>query len=177
MRAVEDLHVEITPKSLARRIQEHRKIRRNIFQEDATAQALQQAMSVLKPSYSLPAPSFLNNHQPAPLTDIYHIDMSTDQGPWVEALHDLANGKRHITVMHIADVHFPFEHKAAMEVMFQLVAHIQPDVIVVGSDTADFALISSFAKDPDIDEETSDVLDEFDEHWTPFIQRLHLKQT
>lgn len=34
------------------------------------------------------------------------------------------------------------------------------------------ALISSFDKDADLDEETTDLLDEFDEYWTPFIHEV-----
>lgn len=171
MNAAEMLQVDITPVSLARRIQEYRKIRRNIFREDETV--ISKALAVLEPTYSVAYPSVTNNHPPGALTDIYHIDMETDQGKWLEALHDLAAGKRYITVMHLADIHFPFENKAALEVVYQLIKHVQPDVIVVGSDAADFALISTFAQDPDLNEETSDVLDEFDEHWTPFIHRVH----
>jgi len=77
--------------------------------------------------------------------------------------------------MHICDVHFPFQHTAALEVTYQLIEHVRPDIIVVGSDAADFALISSFDIDPDIDEATSDVLDEFERYWMPFINELHLR--
>ena len=133
---------------------------------------MRQAFHVLQPSYSIPVPLSSNRQQPASLTDIYHIDLTTDQGLWVEALCDLANGKRFVTVMHLCDIHFPFHHQPALEVVYQLIEHVQPDIIVVGSDAADFALISSFDRDADLGEMTSDVLDEFQGHWAPFIYEL-----
>ena len=143
----------------------------NIFGEDNT-KAVLDALNVLKPTYTIPVPSTNTKQIPAALTDIYRIDLETDQGPWLEWLHDAAAGRRFITVMHACDIHFPFEHKPALEVFFQLVQHVQPDLIVVGSDAADFALISTFDKDADLDEATDDVLDEFERHWNPFIHRL-----
>ena len=133
LRAVEKLNVETTGINLQRRIQEHRKLTRNIFGEDNT-KAVLDALNVLKPSYTIPVPSTNTKQIPAALTDIYRIDLETDQGPWLEWLHDAAAGRRFITVMHACDIHFPFEHKPALEVFFQLVQHVQPDLIVVGSE-------------------------------------------
>src|SRR5690606_27235332 len=53
---------------------------------------------------------------------------------------------------HCCDVHFPFQHDAT-----------QPDVIVVGSDTIDFAALSSFEPDPDL--ESADELELFAYYW------------
>ena len=169
--AISALGLDITGISLQRRIQEYRKIRANIFHEDETRRMLDE-LSVLKPTYSIPVPSTNTKQIPAALTDIYHIDLDTDQGPWLEWLHDAAAGRRYITVMHACDIHFPFEHGPALDVFYQLVERVQPDLIVVGSDSADFALISTFDKDADLDEATDDVLDEFERYWNPFIHRL-----
>jgi hypothetical protein len=167
----ERLGLEMTGKNLQRRIEEHTKFMRNVFKDDSD-QTVVEALATLKPTWSVPPPGVSNRQNPVGLTDIYHIDVLTDQGPWLEWLNDAAAGKRYITVMHAADIHFPFENKAAMEVFYQLVEHIQPDLIVVGSDAGDFALVSTFARDPDLDEETSDVLDEFKLHWDRFVERL-----
>lgn len=121
---------------------------------------------------ALSVPMFSDRQNPGALTDIYHIDLETDQGPWLEWLNDTAAGKRYITVMHLCDIHFPFQFDPALEVTYQLLRHINPDLIVVGSDAVDFALIGSVDQDPDIDEATSDVLDEFQEHWTPFVHKV-----
>lgn len=127
-----------------------------------------------------PEPFRESHHQPSlvstgtvpALTDLETIDLRTDQGPWLEWLHDTAQGQRHITVMHMADIHFPFHNHAALELSFHLVSKAQPDVIVVGSDIADFALLGKFDIDPDIAEDTTDVLEELQGHYNPFIQRL-----
>ncbi len=74
--------------------------------------------------------------------------------------------------MHLHDIHAPFQNDQALEVVFQLVKHAQPKVIVLGSDCGDFPLLSSFAHDPDIDEATSDELDTFELFWLDFIRKL-----
>lgn len=106
------------------------------------------------------------------LTDIIVAQSGTDQARWVRALRKLRDEKKRITVMHICDVHAPFQHDQALEVTYQLIKHAQPDVVCVGSDTADLALLSAFAQDPDIDEETTDVLDEFEMFWREHIRRI-----
>ena len=108
---------------------------------------------------------------PPPLTDIHTPDPDTDQPRWLERLTCLAR-KGRITAMHLSDIHFPFQHNAALDIAYQLVGHAQPDVIVVGSDSADFALLSSFAHSPDLDEDTSDELDQFALHWQRHIAEL-----
>ena len=55
LRAVEKLNVETTGINLQRRIQEHRKLTKNIFGEDNT-KAVLDALNVLKPSYRSPFP-------------------------------------------------------------------------------------------------------------------------
>lgn len=74
--------------------------------------------------------------------------------------------------MHLHDIHAPFQDEAALDVAYQLVEHVQPDVIVVGSDAADFTLLSSFDPDPDINEEIDDELEGFKAFWYEHINTL-----
>src|SRR5690606_238396 len=60
----------------------------------------------------------------------------------------------------------------ALNMAYRLMAHRQPDVIVVGSDTADFSVISSFKPSPDNDEQIDDELDELRRYWIPHIDTL-----
>jgi len=121
---------------------------------------------------SKPLPDFLQSTGNIPrLTDIHSIDANTDQSTWLAWLGTMQRTKRHITVMHLCDIHFPNHDPRALELTFQIIRDVQPDLIVVGSDAADFSLISSFKPDPDIESET-DVLDAFSSFWTPFIHRL-----
>jgi hypothetical protein len=160
----EKMHLDITTKSLQRRIQEHRKFMRSVFQDDP-------GPTIRSDPPTLP---IHNNHPAAALTDIRYIDLDTDQGEWVKALHDLYKRQRVITVMHLADVHFPFQHEPALEVTYQLIRDTQPDVIVVGSDAFDFAMLSRFSHDADINEEEADVLQEIVPYWRKLILNVKL---
>lgn len=106
-----------------------------------------------------------------PLTDIQYIQPDTDQGTFLERLHAARDKYGYVSVMHACDIHFPFHNVAALEVFYQLYRHVQPTFCAVGSDAADFALLSTFERDPD-EHDGGDVLDEFDAHYTPFIHRL-----
>ena len=106
------------------------------------------------------------------LTDIIPPGADTDQDIWVEGLTKLQETKGRITVMHLHDIHAPFQHHQALDVAYQLVEYAQPDVIVVGSDFADFALLSTFTHDPDLEEDTPDELEQFAEHWDSHILKL-----
>lgn len=109
---------------------------------------------------------------PFKLTDIVRAMPGTDQAFWVRRLQRLQAEKKQITVMHLHDIHFPFHNSQALDVAYQLVKHTQPDIIVVGSDSSDFALLSSFAPDPDYSEETPDELEKFEMHWREHIRTL-----
>ncbi|MBE2196299.1 MAG: metallophosphoesterase, partial [Anaerolinea sp.] len=159
--AAELVCLDITTKSLQRRIQEHRKFVKGMFEDDLGSPEPEPA--------ALPAH---NNHPPSALTDIRFVDLDTDQGEWVRCLHRLASEKRVVTVMHLADVHFPFQHGPALKVTYQLISEAQPDVIVVGSDAFDFAMLSRFAHDADLNEESPDVLKEILPAWREFILRV-----
>lgn len=128
-----------------------------------------------KPAIHLPelVPGPVSHYKsPSPLTDIELIDTTTDQGPWLQRLHYLYDNEPEIAVMHLCDIHYPFHNTPGLDLAYQLVEHVQPHVIVVGSDAADFSIISSFPKDPDVVEEGDDVLQTFEEFWNPHIHEL-----
>jgi hypothetical protein len=79
----------------------------------------------------------------SPLTDIKEPAPETDQAEWLDKLAWLQEERGEITVMHLSDIHALFQDVAALEVAYQLVEYTQPDVILVGSDSADFVLLVS----------------------------------
>ena len=98
---------------------------------------------------------------------------TTDIECWKDTLQSLTNRKQFIVVSHLCDIHFPNHDSAALNLAYRLIARKQPDIIVVGSDTADFSLISHFDKDPDADEQIDDELDELRRYWIPHIDTLN----
>jgi predicted MPP superfamily phosphohydrolase len=134
---------------------------KGVFEDDL-------GLAELEPA-SLPA---RNNHPASALTDIRYIDLETDQGEWPRCLHGLAAEKRVATVMHLADMHMPFQHDPALERTYQLIAEAQPDVIVLGSDAFDFAMLSRFSKDADLNEQEADVLRQIRPYWQELIRRV-----
>lgn len=95
-----------------------------------------------------------------------------DWDNWQDALSTFRT-RGYITVSHLCDIHFPDHDEAALNMAYRLVARKQPDVIVVGSDTADFSVISSFDPDPDANEDIDDVLFNFRDYWRPHIDNLN----
>src|SRR5215217_965142 len=77
--------------NLQRRIQEHRKFMGNVFLDDSDRTVVE-ALATLKPTWSVPPPGVSNRQNPVGLTDIYHIDLLTDQGPRLEWLNDADAG-------------------------------------------------------------------------------------
>lgn len=109
-----------------------------------------------------------------PLTDIDLIDPNTDQGEFVEWLHDMRATHGNISVGHLCDMHAPYQHKAGCEVAYQLYKHVRPHVAAVGSDFGDFAILSPFKPgDPDEEDAVEDVLDDFEMHWNAMIHDVH----
>lgn len=98
----------------------------------------------------------------AKLSDIILPDIATGQGEWVKRLTSLKANKGTIKVMHLCDIHFPYPHLGALNIAYQLIEIVKPDVIVDGSDIGDFALLSKFDPDPDVEDDTDDILDEFE---------------
>lgn len=112
-----------------------------------------------------------NEQRSAPAIHIVQPE-TVDEQRWQDTLHDLRNNKRYITVSHLCDVHAPMQHHTALQLTYRLLEQKQPDVIVVGSDTADFSVISTFDPDPDDYEMVEDALDEFGSHWRPHIDAV-----
>lgn len=104
------------------------------------------------------------------LTNLTSIDPKTDQRAWLERLYFYAR-MPYATVMHLCDIHYPFHHQPSLEVTYQLVQRILPEVIVVGSDAADFAMCSTFPLDHD-EHDDVDVLDQFEDYWNEHIDRV-----
>lgn len=154
--------------TLQRRIREYREFTRLIVGSDPGVIEKQiQANSIVRARVNQ------NVITPIRLTDLKNIDSMTDQQDWIDHLQDLHREVGNVTVMHACDIHFPFPDFSALEVFYQLVAHVQPHIIVVGSDSADFALLSNFKRSADLDESTPDELEMFDMFWRNHIQRLH----
>lgn len=155
--------------SLRRYVRNHRENTRALLEREDSPEAASIRALVLgaEPQIEIFPPDAYNK-----LTDIVRADPRTDQAKWVRALKRLRDEKGSITVMHLHDIHAPFQNEQALEVVLKLVKHVQPDVIVVGSDAADFALLSSFAHDPDMDEDMPDELDVFRMFWNDFIRKL-----
>lgn len=74
------------------------------------------------------------------------------------ALRKLQRTKRFLTVAHLSDVHYPDHDPKALQLAYQVIKEIQPDLIAVGSDGADFPTLSKFAPNPDEVERGRDVL-------------------
>jgi hypothetical protein len=95
---------------------------------------------------------------PPALTDLRYLDPATDQGAFLQRLHAARADGGYTTVMHLCDIHTPYQHAPALDVTYQLVRHVKPGFVVVGSDFFDFSSLSSFPQDAD-DAERDDALD------------------
>lgn len=95
-----------------------------------------------------------------------------DWDAWQDTLSTLRK-RGWITVAHDNDNHFPDHDTNAVNMRYRLYARKQPDVIVVGSDCADFSVMSKFEGDPDTDEGVDDALYQFREYWKPHIDNLN----
>lgn len=96
-----------------------------------------------------------------------------DFDQWQQAKSDLRTNQGYITLSHLSDLHKGDNDIDADEMNYRMVEIKQPDVIVVGSDTADFSVISHFAPDPEDFETVQDVIDDFSKFWQPHIDRLN----
>jgi len=94
----------------------------------------------------------------------------TDAKLWQDRLTALKRAKRFLRVMHLSDIHFPYHDKSALALTYEIVAHVQPDVIVVGSDAFDLPTISRF--EPDKDLNVDDWLDQITPYWRQHINAL-----
>ena len=75
------------------------------------------------------------------------------------ALEQIRDRHELLTVMHLCDVHFPFQHPPALELAYQMVKLHQPQIVVIGSDEFDLDLMSSFDADATSWDETPDIID------------------
>lgn len=106
------------------------------------------------------------------LTDLTRVPADSDAARWIEFLLTRSATDHVLTVMHACDVHAPYHDPVALDLFYQIVANARPDVVVVGSDFADFYGLSSFATNPDRNEEGADVLDCFEIHWKAHIDAI-----
>ncbi len=153
--------------TLKRRIREYREFIRLIVgsdPEEIVSEIIHNTMSKSRLQFNVPTK--------VKLTDIKYVDAATDQQVWIDNLTQLQEDNKIVSVMHACDIHFPFPNNSALEVFYQLAEHTQPDIIVVGSDSADFALLSSFKRSADLDENTPDELEVFEMFWRSHIRRL-----
>lgn len=117
------------------------------------------------------APATLSTHTVPPLTDIQYIDPATDQGAFLERLHTARASGGYASIMHLCDIHAPYQHGPALDVTYQIVRHVWPNFIVVGSDFFDFSSLSSFPQDAD-DAERDDALDSLEAPWNAHIAAI-----
>lgn len=129
--------------TLERRLREHREYLRAIFEQH------RQKVSEVK----------VENRQ------------QNDIAQLCQELSDARDQLGVVPIMHFCDVHFPWQNDAALDITYQLVRHVQPRFMVVGSDTSDFSVLSKFQADPDA-VENGDILDAFREHWYGHINRI-----
>jgi hypothetical protein len=155
--------------NLERRCRAHREYTDNLLRrEDAkNTSLLRDLLDDIEPVFSVAQISHFR--PPPPLTDLDYTDSGTDQALWIDKLAHLRDTVKNITVMHLHDIHAPFQNMAALNVAYDLVEYTQPDVIVVGSDTMDFALLGSFDRSPDMGDDELDVLEAF---WPEHIREI-----
>lgn len=113
----------------------------------------------------------ISDPTPSPLTNLYWVDPISDQGHFVDNLVRLQQDTRYVRVMHGCDFHFPYHHIGATSLFYDLVSAVQPHLIAVGSDSADFTMISHFGQDKDEDT-GEDILDQFSSYYTPHIKEI-----
>jgi hypothetical protein len=128
-----------------------------------------QNLTAATPTYT--APAIVIRPPAVALTDIHYVDPATDQGVFLERLHAARADGGYASVMHFADIHVPYQFQPALDVSYQIARHVQPTFSCVGSDFADFAMLSKFPKDPD-EEQAEDALDQFQVHWNKHIDAL-----
>lgn len=127
--------------------------------------------SLTAPVKTYEAPALIVKPNAPALTDLHYIDPATDQGVFLERLHAARADGGYASVAHVCDMHFPYQHGPALDVTYQLMKHVQPQFIVVGSDAFDFAMLSSFPQDAD-EHEAGDALDLLQVPWSAHVDAL-----
>lgn len=116
----------------------------------------------------------VNSRKPSNMVLLVPDPNQYDYDQWQQAKSDLRTQKGYITVSHLSDLHKGDNDPDADEMNYEMVRIKQPDIIVVGSDTADFSVISHFAPDPEDFEIVQDVIDDFSKFWQPHIDKLRI---
>lgn len=93
-----------------------------------------------------------------------------DMQAWMDTLATLRR-QNYIITNHQCDIHAPFQDRQALALNYQILKYMQPHVVVVGSDFADFPTISSYAPDPELDDD--DILDNLRPHWWAHIDAVN----
>lgn len=131
------------------------------------------SLEAVSPVITRPINPPIQNGGSAPaLTDLHYLDPATDQGEFLQRLHTARADGGYASVMHMCDIHVPFQHAPALDVTYQIAAHIQPRFIVVGSDFFDFSSLSTFPQEAD-DAERDDALDAIESPWNAHIHALN----
>jgi len=99
----------------------------------------------------------------------YDVRLKDDLSKWKDALSDLRR-QNHFVVGHASDIHAPFHDQQALNLSYQTTHHLQPNIVVVGSDFADFPTISAYAPDPDLGNE--DILETIQQAWWRHIDDI-----
>lgn len=105
----------------------------------------------------------------APALTLVHRARSNDHEQWNDTISDLQR-RGYAKVAHKCDYHAPYTDEDAAELDYQTTEYMKPDVIVVGSDFADFPTISAYAPDPDLGND--DILETLRPHWWAHIDAL-----
>lgn len=78
----------------------------------------------------------------------------------------------YVRVMHLCDIHFPYQHNPSLDLAVQLVGYTQPHVVVIGSDEFDFMRLGSFDVDQRLASPELDDLDLIRKYHYDFVDRL-----
>ncbi len=100
------------------------------------------------------APALTLVHRTAP--------KAADVDRWRDAVRDLES-RRYVTVVHLSDTHIPYHDPDALDLAYQCIEYLKPDLIVDLSDGFDFPEISHFTRDPDLGND--DILDTVRPTW------------
>lgn len=104
-----------------------------------------------------------------PALTLVRRPQSSDHEQWADAMSDLQQ-RGYAKVAHKCDYHRPYTDEDAEALDYQTTEYMKPDVIVTGSDFADFPTISAYAPDPDLGND--DILDTLRPHWYAHIDAL-----
>ena len=96
---------------------------------------------------------------------------TVSQSQFDSYIDDIRHTERYARIMHLADIHFPYQDDAALNLAYEVVRKVQPHVIVVGSDAFDFQYLSTFESDPDT-MQYDDEIELAASYWNPHIHAL-----